>query len=109
MAITLSAVMGGMNVYGLEVPSIYFWGVLGSAVVELSAIVRETAANGGTCPGLYKRPFYISVRAALAFAAGFVPLMLEAHTVMNAFLLGASAPLFFDNAQRGISNGSNQT
>jgi hypothetical protein len=91
-----------MIVVGFDVPTFYIWGVIGSVAVEVGAAVKAASSNGGTCPPPYNQFFYLSARVVLALLAGFLPLALGAVTPVNAFWLGASAPLILDRAASGL-------
>jgi|SRR6185437_733071 len=81
----------------------YWTGVLGSLAVELATAVKLTTEHDGICPPIYKRPFYIFVRALFALVgAGSLPVMMNAASLWSAFYLGISAPLVFDRLARGL-------
>ena len=85
-----------MVIYGLSVPAVYIWDVVGSAGVELSAAVSAASANDGAFPPKYYRWAFLLWRIGVALFAGTIPLALDA------IWLGASAPLFFARASRGL-------
>ena len=81
---------------------LYIWGVIGSIGVELITVLAATVANEGKCPLMYRQPFYIALRTAVAFvAAGALPVGMHAANTWSALYLGASAPLVYDRLQRG--------
>jgi hypothetical protein len=81
----------------------YAIGVVGSITTEIAAAVRLSAALGGACPPLYKKPFYISARLLFALtAAGLLPVMMSAQSIWAAFYLGVTAPIVFDRLARGL-------
>ena len=88
------------------VPAHYWWGVLGSASVEILAAVRASAGNGGGCPPPYNSVFYICARTLLALCAGALPVALDSANVITAIYLGAGAPLVFDKAAGALESAS---
>jgi len=52
-----------MDIGGWVVSDHYMWGVFGSIIVEVGAVVRATSNSDGRCPPPYNRPFYVFVRA----------------------------------------------
>jgi hypothetical protein len=84
----------------------YVWGTFGSIVVEVVAMVKATADNGGVCPPPYNKFFYLIVRLVLAILAGFIPIVLSANSAITAFYLGAGAPVFIDKAKSGLQTNS---
>jgi hypothetical protein len=97
-----------MNVYGHSLSDIYCYGVVGSLGVELAAAVTAASANEGVLPLKYKRPVFLLLRFVFAFVAGSVPLALDAANMWSAIYLGASAPLVFDRAARGLDPTDNK-
>jgi hypothetical protein len=93
-----------MDILGYVIPNVYLQGVGGSLAVEIFAVVKASASIGGACPPPYNKPFYVCARVVMALAAGSVPVMLDAQNVLNAVVLGASAPLFYDRAARGVGD-----
>jgi hypothetical protein len=91
-----------MDIGGWVVSEHYMWGVFGSIIVEVGAVVRATSNNDGRCPPPYNRPFYVVVRAVFAILAGLLPIALNASNALTAFYLGASAPLVVERATAGI-------
>jgi hypothetical protein len=87
----------------LTILNLYLLGVFGSMMVEISQAVTTAGFYGGKAPPQYRQPFFVLMRIMLALAAGVIPVVLEANTAYNAIVLGASAPLFFDKAARGLS------
>ncbi|MGF9562455.1 hypothetical protein [Neorhizobium sp. JUb45] len=83
----------------------YWLGVMGSFCVEISAVAVATGKAEGKIPRRYRSVPYLLLRTAMAFAAGTLPVMLEAVNAYNAFVLGASAPLVFDRMERGNDPG----
>ena len=88
------------------IPPHYWWGVLGSASVEILAAVRASASNGGGCPPPYNSFFYICVRTLLALCAGALPVALDSANIITAIYLGAGAPLVFDRAAGALETPS---
>ena len=81
----------------------YLIGVLGSLAIELAAALKLSTSMGGTCPPIYKQPFYILARLSFAFiAAGTLPVMMQAQSHWSAFYLGATAPIVFDRLAKGL-------
>jgi hypothetical protein len=81
----------------------YFIGAIGSLTLEIAVALRLSAESGGSCPAIYKRPFYVLVRIIFAFtAAGILPVMMAAQSQWSAFYLGVTAPLVFDRLARGL-------
>jgi hypothetical protein len=93
-----------MDIGGWVVSHHYMWGVFGSIIVEVGAVVRATSNNDGHCPPPYNRPFYVRVRAVFAILAGFLPVALNASNALTAFYLGTSAPLVVERATSGIES-----
>jgi hypothetical protein len=91
-----------MDIGGWTVSDHYIWGLFGSIIVEVGAVVRATSNNDGRCPPPYNRSFYVCVRAVFAILAGFLPVLLNAGNALTAFYLGASAPLVIDRAASGV-------
>jgi hypothetical protein len=91
-----------MQIAGLSVSDLYLWGVVGSLAVEVGAAVKNAADSDGVFPPKYTRWQFLTIRCVFAFFAGTVPLMLDATNTLTAFYLGASAPLVFDRAARGL-------
>jgi hypothetical protein len=87
---------------GLDIPNIYWCGVLGSAGVELAAALQAASANEGIFPPKYKKWTFLLFRGIFALIAGVVPIALDAQNIWSAIYLGASAPLIFDRAARGL-------
>ena len=81
----------------------YAIATFGSLGVELTALVRDLAANDGRLPRRYKRVAYPTARVLFAFiAAGPLAILLSAETALSAFYIGATAPLIFDRLAAGI-------
>ncbi|UJQ93035.1 hypothetical protein [Mariluticola halotolerans] len=81
----------------------YWTGVLGSFAVEIGAALKICTEIGGKTPPMYKEPFYLGVRIALALAAaGPLAAFLSNGSGLTAFYLGASAPLVLDQLAKGI-------
>lgn len=80
----------------------YWVGVIGSVCVELGSALRGCSQEGGRLPDIYKSVPYWVIRTLMAFAAGFLPVFLDAANSMNAFMLGVSAPLVLDKLERGV-------
>jgi len=95
-----------MVILGVDVPNIYWFGVLGSAAVELAAALQAAGANDGALPAKYHKPLFLVLRALFALVAGTVPIALSAQNLWSALYLGASAPLIFDRAARGLDSSS---
>jgi hypothetical protein len=77
--------------------------VFGSVAAEIVAALNATSKLKGKCPEIYKQPFYLVIRVAVALIpAGGLPLVLGADNVQTAFYLGLSAPLFLDRLQKGL-------
>ncbi|MER9890029.1 hypothetical protein NKJ48_31080 [Mesorhizobium sp. M0114] len=91
-----------MDVFGVNFPTVYCFGVLGSIGVELAAALTAASANDGLIPPKYKKPMFVGLRLVFAFIAGSVPYALDAQNAWSAIYLGASAPLVFDRAARGL-------
>ncbi len=87
-----------------NIPTHYWWGVFGSASVEILAAVRASASNGGGCPPPYNSFFYICVRTLLALCAGTLPVALDSANIITAIYLGAGAPLIFDKATGALES-----
>jgi hypothetical protein len=81
----------------------YGIGVLGSLAIEVAAAVKLSSEQGGHCPPIYKKPFYVLARLGFAFiGAGSLPVMMDAASLWSAFYLGISAPVVFDRLARGL-------
>jgi hypothetical protein len=77
--------------------------VFGSVAAELVAALNACSKNGGDTPPIYKRPFYLIIRAAVALIpAGGLPILLHAPNELTAFYLGLSAPLVLERMQRNF-------
>jgi hypothetical protein len=82
--------------------NMYLIGIFGNIAVEIAAALRQTLALDGRCPPLYKKPFYIFIRAAFAFfVAGPLPIILDASSWFSAAYIGASAPVVIDRLASG--------
>lgn len=90
-----------MVIYGHNISDIYLYGVLGSLGVELAAALTA-AGNNGAFPAKYHNKMFLLLRFVFAFFAGSVSLALDAQSMWSALYLGASAPLIFDRAARGL-------
>jgi hypothetical protein len=99
MALSLE---GGMLILGFNVSDAYLYGVLGSLGVELAAALKGASDNDGHLPLKYHKPIFLTLRFVFAFVAGTVPIALSAANMLSAIYLGASAPLMFDRAARGL-------
>lgn len=95
-------VVGQMVLFGFNISDIYCYGVLGSVGVELAAALTAASSNDGHLPVKYHKPVFLGLRTIFALIAGSVPLALEAANMWSAIWLGASAPLVFDRAARGL-------
>ena len=93
-----------MVILGVEIPNIYWFGVIGSVAVELAAALQAAGANDGALPVKYHKPLFLILRAIFALVAGTVPIALSAQNLWSALYLGASAPLVFDRAARGLDS-----
>jgi hypothetical protein len=93
-----------MDIFGHNIPPIYGYGVLGSLGVELAAALATAGNNGGAFPEKYHSMYFLFWRGVFAFMAGSVPLALDAQNMWSAIYLGASAPLIFDRAARGLDS-----
>jgi hypothetical protein len=85
--------------------SITAWGMgaLGSLAIELATAVKLTTENQGSCPPIYKKPFYCVIRVGFAmFCAGPLAALMDAASYWSAFYLGISAPLVYDRLARGL-------
>lgn len=91
-----------MVIAGLDVPNFYCWGVFGSLAVEVGAAMTAMASNDGDVPAKYRKKGFLFTRLVFAFMAGAVPFALDAQNIWSAIWLGASAPLVFDRAARGL-------
>jgi hypothetical protein len=85
----------------------YGVGVLGSLAVELGALVRESAVNGGKLPDRYRRLAHPFFRIAFAFvgAGGLSAIMVDQSSptaMITALYVGIAAPLIFDRVASGI-------
>lgn len=80
----------------------YWTGVLGSVAVEVVAAFKACVEIDGRCPERYKKPFYLLIRTALAFASGALPAFMHAQNALTAFYLGGSAPLVLDRMAKGL-------
>ncbi|QOZ24100.1 hypothetical protein [Bradyrhizobium sp. CCBAU 51753] len=87
----------------LETYTAYSFGVLGSAAIEIAAALRMSVANGGGCPPIYKKPFFLCARILFAVAAaGPLPVLMDSPNLWSAFYYGISAPVIFDRLARGL-------
>lgn len=78
-------------------------GALGSLAIELATAVKLTTENHGTCPPIYKKPFYCVIRVVFALiCAGPLAVLMDAASYWSAFYLGISAPLVYDRLARGL-------
>jgi len=76
---------------------------LGSLALELATAVKLTTENHGTCPQIYKKPFYCVIRVGFALVcAGPLAVLFDAASSWSAFYLGISAPLVYDRLARGL-------
>ena len=85
--------------------SITAWalGSLGSLAIELATAVKLTTDAHGSCPPIYKKPFYIFMRVGFALiCAGPLAALMDAASYWSAFYLGISAPLVYDRLARGL-------
>jgi hypothetical protein len=91
-----------MVLFGFNVADTYAYGVIGSIGVEVAAAVQGAANNDGSLPLKYHKPLFVALRIVFALIAGTVPVALAATNLWSAIYLGASAPLIFDRAARGL-------
>ena len=70
--------------------------------MELAAALKGASDNEGSLPPKYHKPVFIILHALFALVAGTVPVALGATNMWSAIYLGASAPLIFDRAARGL-------
>ncbi len=91
-----------MELPGPDVFTVYFWGVLGNIAVEMAAALPLAAKDHGRFPSKYRNGVFLAVRGMFALIAGVVPVALDAQNMWAALWLGASAPLIFDRAARGL-------
>ena len=95
--------MGASAGYNRAWGRMYWFGVLGSAAVEIGAALKICTEIGGHWPPLYKKPAYLTIRSALALgAAGPLAELMANGGALTAFYLGASAPLVIDQMAKGI-------
>lgn len=86
---------------------VYWWGVLGSCVVELAAVAKGMTELKGFLPPQYKKPAFIIVKLAFAIiCAGTLAVILGATGIFTAFYIGASAPLILDRFAKGLDIGN---
>ena len=100
-----------MEVAGFVLPGSqgwYWWGVFGSVAVELSGVIAAASKQDGVLPARYSRPSFLVLRGLFALCAGVVPVALDAQNMWSAIWLGASAPVFFDRAARGLERAENR-
>jgi hypothetical protein len=82
--------------------NMYFIGIFGNLSVEIAAALRLTLELDGRCTPIYKKPFYIFIRAMFAlFVAGPLPIILDAPSWFSAAYIGASAPVVMDRLASG--------
>lgn len=85
---------------------VYWWGVLGSCVVEIAAIAKGMTELKGFLPPQYKKPGFVFVKLAFAIVcAGTLAVILGATGIFTAFYIGASAPLILDRFAKGLDAG----
>lgn len=82
----------------------YLVSVLGSISVELVALLRDIAGNDGHLPARYRHFAYPIVRLLVALlVAGPLAIFMGPETALNAFYIGAAAPLIVDRLAAGIN------
>jgi hypothetical protein len=91
-----------MVLFGFNISETYVYGVIGSIGVELAAALKGASDNDGSLPAKYHKPVFVILHALFALVAGTVPVALGATNMWSAIYLGASAPLIFDRAARGL-------
>jgi hypothetical protein len=91
-----------MVLFGLNVTETYVYGVIGSIGVELAAALKGASDNDGSLPTKYHKPLFVILHVIFAFIAGTVPVAFGAVNMWSAIYFGASAPLIFDRAARGL-------
>jgi hypothetical protein len=83
--------------------SAYLVASLGSLMVEVGAVVRQTAADDGYLPKRYKRLTFPLFRIAFAFlGAGPLAIFFGVPSELMALYVGVSAPLLYDRLAAGI-------
>jgi hypothetical protein len=82
----------------------YAFGVLGSIIAEVTALLRAIAANNKTLPKGYYTIAYVIVRTlfALIVAGPFAALLAQA--AWTAVYVGITAPLVYDRVAAGIQD-----
>jgi hypothetical protein len=81
----------------------YGAGVLGSVAIEIAAALKLSVKTDGSCPAIYKKPFFVLLRVGFAvLAAGPLPVMMDAPSYWAAFYYGVTAPVLFDRLARGL-------
>lgn len=91
-----------MVLFGLNITETYVYGVIGSIGVELAAALKGASDNDGSLPTKYHKPLFVTLHVIFAFIAGTVPVAFGAANMWSAIYFGASAPLIFDRAARGL-------
>lgn len=91
-----------MVLFGLNVTETYVYGVIGSIGVELAAALKGASDNDGSLPTKYHKPLFVTLHVIFAFIAGTIPVAFGAANMWSAIYFGASAPLIFDRAARGL-------
>lgn len=90
-----------MNLPFVGEVSLFWAGVIGSAVVEIGNCFRAMANADGDLPNRYKKVPYLIVRTLLALSGGTLAVVFDAQSPLVAFYLGASAPIVLDKLAQG--------
>ena len=80
----------------------YALGVLGSVIVEVTALLRAISANDRTLPKGYYTRAYVVTRTLFALVVAGPFAVLLAQTAWTAVYIGITAPLVYDRAAAGI-------
>ena len=79
----------------------YWWGVLGSVLVEVGVLVRAVADNKGDWPEHYKKAPTVITKTLFTFFDGSLPVIFGADGILTCVYLGSSAPIVIDKLAAG--------
>lgn len=98
------------DLFGIPVILLVFLtGFFASAIVELSALLRDMAAGNWELPKRYRSVAFIVARVLFAFVAGALVVILGAPTPLIALYMGASAPVLIDRLMSGLKPANGQS